>query len=181
MRGAAVTDLFTSTWQIIPTGFQDKTITHAAPSFFVEAGDKLRLRLETWSPKSSAADTLFEYGWGGHEDYRSRTTLPLLFVGDCSDDPSRLTWDLLPFEQVDPQEELTLSFQGDAALDDGTFYNQASARYRSLVDISRPHRLDALHRRDHLGDRWIKLRFRRLHGHMSPPHRLEAHTAPYRP
>ena len=76
------------------------------------------------------------YRWGGAVDYQSRTNIPALFVGDCNDDPARLTWTFSPDIQVDGQQSVTLTFVVHAAFDDGTYYNQANAKYDPWWDSS---------------------------------------------
>ena len=50
-------------------------------------------------------------------------------MGDCNDDPARLTWDLSPDVDIEGQSEVTLSFTSTAAMNNGQYYNQVRARY----------------------------------------------------
>ena len=68
VRGAQVTDLFTSSDQAAPTSWNEEEITHTPADITILSGDKLRLRLEFWSNESASADRLFQYRWGGDDD-----------------------------------------------------------------------------------------------------------------
>ena len=94
------------------------TISHSAGNYAVLAGDFLLLRLEVYG---SEDEDDVSYRWGGAADYQSRTNVPALFVGDCNDDPSRLTWTFSSDIQVDGQQSVTLTFVTHAAFDDGTY------------------------------------------------------------
>ena len=43
--------------------------------------------------------------------------------------PYKLTWNLSPYVQIATMQEVTLTFQTQASLPDGTFYNQVMVRY----------------------------------------------------
>ena len=48
---------------------------------------------------------------------------------DCGQNSDSIVWDLSPFAQVAALQEVTLTFQADANLPNGTYYNQAKVRY----------------------------------------------------
>lgn len=51
-------------------------------------------------------------------------------LATCGDTPSRLLWDVSSQNiMIDPGVERTLTFNANGTLPDGTYYNQASARY----------------------------------------------------
>lgn len=78
VRGG-ITDLFTSGEEFAPTSWSYDTESYAAPPISVLTGDKIRLEIDVWSPAGTAPQRLFEYRWGGADNYRSRThhTRPL--------------------------------------------------------------------------------------------------------
>ena len=137
-RGGAITDLFTSSDQTLSTSWTEKQLTHNSGDIAIQSGDKLRLRLEVWAANPDPANRLIEYRWGGDEpsgpDYNSRTKIPR--IAYCTNgDQYELKWTFGPRVLIQSQEELTLTFQVDATLPDGTYYNQGQAKYRPSWDL----------------------------------------------
>jgi len=48
---------------------------------------------------------------------------------DCGQNSTSIVWDLVPDVQITAQQELTLTFQSNATLPNGTYYNQAKITY----------------------------------------------------
>ena len=130
VRGAQVTDLFTSSDQAAPTSWNEEEITHTPADITILSGDKLRLRLEFWSNESASADRLFQYRWGGDDDdYKASTEIPNLVNASCAGESQELKWKNLAITLA-PQKERTLTFQVSASLPEGTHYNYVEAEYR---------------------------------------------------
>ena len=67
-----VDTVFTTQSANTPPNFDDELLSLAHPSDIeVEDGDKLRVRLEVWSDRSSSPQRLFRYRWGGAESHSS--------------------------------------------------------------------------------------------------------------
>lgn len=131
VSGSVVTDLWTSDdKKIVPKDtWVNSFINHSAPIASLAADDKLRLRLEVYSNEPDAANRRFDYRWGGNSLYDSNTRRPGFVQADCEPVYTQLTWVLEPSVVMEPMQELTLSFQATATKPDGTYYNQAWARY----------------------------------------------------
>ena len=133
VRGAAVTDLFTSISQAVgDTNWTEEDISHNPGDISIQSGDKLRLRLEVYSNRSSQTEREMKYRWGGYDDsgpdYDSRTDIPILEF--CDVGPQyEILWTLFPKVQIQPQAEMTLTFQATASVPDGTYYNQVEVKY----------------------------------------------------
>ena len=140
VRGGTPTTLFTSTEDSINTSWIEKKLSYDPGDISIQSGDKLRLYLEVHAPGSTPGERLITYRWGGSDvaspAWNSRTGIPTLSpCGDGTDPQYELSWNISPRVQIQSQEELTLTFQADATLGDGTYYNQARARYRPSWDL----------------------------------------------
>ncbi len=132
VRGGVPTALFTSIDGFVSTSWVEKQIDHSPGDISILSGDKLRLHIEVFAPSSIASERLVEYRWGGDEvsgpDYDSRTKIPQIEY--CNVGPQyELQWILSPNVQIQPQEELTLTFQVTSTVPDGTYYNQVEVKY----------------------------------------------------
>ena len=69
---SGVTTVFTTQTATTPPNFDDEVLSFAHPlAINVEAGDKLRIRLEAWSENSQFSQRVFQYRWGGADSHNS--------------------------------------------------------------------------------------------------------------
>ena len=131
VRGGVPSPLFTSTDANVSTSWVEEQITHEPGNISILTGDKLRLHLEVYAPSSVASERLMEYRWGGYDNgprYDSRTRIPQLEFCDVGEQ-YELQWTLSPNVEIQPLEELSLTFQMTATVPDGTYFNQVEVKY----------------------------------------------------
>ena len=140
-RGGTITDLFTSSASNVTTSWNQAAVAHSPGDISMQSGDKLRLRLEVFSPNPTPPNRVVTYRWGGDDpgfpDYDSKLEIPRLrFCGDGSQ--YELKWAISPRVQIASQQELILTFQASATVADGTSYNQAQVKYRPSWSLATP-------------------------------------------